>query len=201
MKHPKTIYIGIIILFLIGINIYSLNTIIQNNKIYAKNISIISNENSALKWQLSLSMENSNIFLSPITKTVNSNREITHLDEIVNEPMLVLVYDENNCSSCVDYTSEVFKNSYNLYKHKIRFLKLVKFKKENGFITHLQTLHSEIPIYNLIEQLHLPIEDKNIPFICYLDENLICKKIIPYNIGKPEIMNELVLNLLESIPN
>lgn len=196
----KQFTLYLVLILLIGSNLFSLFYWQRSNKIYQKEsmslvdkINVLFYENTLLKEDAILSKQGC-LSLDPQLALYTEKGDSIPLSQLKKkEKTLVLRYSSFSCTPCVDSAVELIKNfikenpnidvlligTYGLAQE------LRRFKRTNGLLTQVYHVNS----------LKLPIEKENIPYLFILDKDM---KVIDIFIPRKELL-EQTANYLKQI--
>ena len=163
--------ISIIIIFLFLLNCYFIyrNTKKKLNLIKIE-VATYKAKNEKLEGVLLEMIKNQNIRISKNIKVLNKKLDTLSLGEIINEPMLVFYFNEYSCMPCIDKILKVI-NERAKYS-SIKLIILSKYDEAKDMVLFYRVNKTQIPVFNLTQDLPLPASHRNIPFIFYIDNSM-----------------------------
>jgi hypothetical protein len=193
MKLNNYLLVGFILLILFNlVLLYRYNALI-NDKKRQEYISTTDQTDEALKRFYYESLNSGNCSLNLKEKLVSIGRDTLTLGDILKQDSKYLLfrYSNSNCNSCINEAYDrLIRRKDQLQGIHIIVLSYYESIREM-IIEGGHSSGNKLPVYLCAgDNIGLPIDEKNVPYLCFVDDGKISKHVMVVDSSYPDIIDE-----------
>ena len=194
------VVLGSILLLVTALNAYvSIQQNYEIKKMQLENdFNTVLIENMIFSRQFELQSEGS--ILSENIVLESDLRKDISIKEIFQDKrsLLIFRFSENHCDACISQQFDALKNRSKDQNQKVEPVLLANYSSIRQIKVLMNTYNLHFPIYNLKQELEIPIEALNIPYFFILNEDLVCRSFFSVIKESEELTNSNIEALLSS---